>query len=485
MANARSDRLLLGHVAAPVQGRECMVILTEGAHVTAGAYLLTDPGGFLLRSIHPNYDSGEHRPESLSERMRMMLPIRKADSTRTGTVMGYDCEILGRPDGNGRIIIGEAPAPGEAVYFAGPDALMNTNGGVPVGELWPTGEGISIPRKVLSLPSGVFGDPGSGKTYWAQTVGEAYALRGVRCFAIELSPDLEYTSWAEQLTKRIPVHIVPIGPGHRLPFSRLEPPELLELSGVLTEDQEDLLVTAFASLASKARPTSRQIKFSDLLGEVDNIGQRQKRERVSENLKARLTYRFEHALGFIDREGPGLTLPSDGLTVFQLSTHPYRELVAAALCTLIEQARLAKRIPPCVVLLDEAHSLVPHDRDLPSRRRIRLFVRLSRHLHIVPWLISQSPKSIDRQVLDILKFLYLFALSGDNLGAVRDFLSRVHRDLVGLLPTLPTGTCLLVGPQDMVPFPIFFRPGGRTTIDTAPNPDIFDSGNAAPKDEAS
>ena len=460
----------IGHIASPVVQRECPVVVRDEAPLTPGALLMSQRD-FLLRVLGPEYISSDHDPDLLSEKMRMGLRIERALPQRSGVSFAWRCEILGRSEG-GRLRMDGAPAPGEPVSWADPDRLPGLGAGHPIGRLWPEGGTVRLSGQALSLPAGIFGDPGSGKTFLAQTIGELYLRSRVPVFAFDMSPDEEYLEWGRRLQEalpEIPLTPVEVGPQRRIPLHRLRPEELLEAAGSLTRDQEDLLGTAVAELAREGRSWTRE----DLERRIRLIAGAQNRGTVADNLIRKLSYRLERLLDFLGDTESVFDPSAGGLHVFRLARQPYRELIAAVICTLIEEMALNGRLRGGVVLIDEAHLVAPADRDIPSRHRIRYFVRLARHLNIVPWLISQSPRGVDRQVFDLLRFVYIFALSGENLAAVRDRLAGLHPRLAEQIPSLPTGVCLLTGPRDLLPFPVFMRAEGRRTEHPTPTRDIF------------
>lgn len=460
----------IGYVASPIEGRECPVVVGEEGRLAPGALLVTE-SGYVLRALGPEYASEDYEPGRLAEKMRIRMEIRRADPNRTGARFVWICEILGRLEG-GRVTAGGAPAPGEKAEWADPTGLLGGEDGYFIGRLWPEGGALHLSGSALSHSAGIFGDPGTGKTFLAQTVAELYLRHGVPVFTIELSPDEEYSEWGARLREadpRIPVIPVEISRNNPIPLSVLRLEELLEAAGALTRDQEDLLGAAYAGLAERKRPWTRD----DLYAQIRQIAENQNRKQVGENLIAKLRYRMNVLLPFLADAGDVFDPAPGGLRIFRLARHPYRELVAAVICTLIEERALSGNLRGGVVLIDEAHLPAPADRDPPSRLRIRYFIRLARHLGLVSWVISQSPRGIDRQVFDLLRFLYIFALSGENLAAVRDRLSGLHPRLIEQIPNLPTGVCLLTGPRDLLPFPVFFRAEGRRTEHPAPTRDIF------------
>ncbi len=462
----------IGAVISPSTSHECYVETgTFSEDLKLGTLLVTE-GGYLLRILRAENISDAHRRETIA--FRLNLDINPDPSSPLLSSKAYLCEVLGKITDTGFEKRG-APRPGEAVYddFSQPEKiedLLFSNNGIEIGTVWPTEKPFRISNYILSLPYGIFGDPGTGKTYAAQKLGEVYVENGVPLIIIEQSTDKEYTFWAEKLRGIIPsLKIKVINPrDFPVPIYLLSANDLFELTPHLTKDQEDILDIAFFILKQRKEP----FNLNDLKAEVEKIGKSRKQDKVANNVKAKLDGFYNY--DFIDvNDKSGLKSPELGdITIFDVSEHPHSEIYTSIVFTILRNLRERKLIKPFILFIDEAHRLLGSEVRANIKEKVRYFVRLARHLQIVPVFISQSPHSIDPQIFDILRSYFLFSLSGDNLRTISR-VSTIHPGLLENMPTLETGVCLLASSREYLSFPIFVRFYEKKTEHLAVNPDIF------------
>lgn len=150
------------------------------------------------------------------------------------------------------------------------------------------------------------------------------------------------------------------------------------------------------------------------------------------------------------------------------------QLIVGATLRELQRLRLAKKIPPYLVVLDEAHLLVPEGEDSPCKQVIRENVRIGRHYGICMMLITQSPVDIDKKTIRQCNTRFIFSLEPDQLDSIRGVRSDATEEMLNRLPKMPRGTCVLSGTYETIrhAIPIKIRsdrktpPGGET-------PDIF------------
>lgn len=149
-------------------------------------------------------------------------------------------------------------------------------------------------------------------------------------------------------------------------------------------------------------------------------------------------------------------------------------LVGTTLRELTSQ-RLKKAIPPYVVVLDEAHLLVPEHEDTICKQVIRENVRIGRHYGISVILITQSPVDIDKKTIRQCNTRLIFALEPDQLDALRGVKADATDEMLTRLPKMPRGTCLLSGTYETIrhAIPIKVR-SDRKTPPGGSTPDIFE-----------
>ena len=150
------------------------------------------------------------------------------------------------------------------------------------------------------------------------------------------------------------------------------------------------------------------------------------------------------------------------------------QLVVGATLRELQNLRLKGEIPPYVIVLDEAHLLVPEGEDTPCKQVIRENVRIGRHYGICMILITQSPVDIDKKTIRQCNTRFIFALEPDQLHALQGIKADTTEDMLKRLPKMPRGTCILSGTYETIKhaIPIKIR-SKRKTHHGGLTPDIF------------
>jgi len=150
------------------------------------------------------------------------------------------------------------------------------------------------------------------------------------------------------------------------------------------------------------------------------------------------------------------------------------QLVVGATLRELQNLRLRGEIPPYVIVLDEAHLLVPEGEDTPCKQVIRENVRIGRHYGICMILITQSPVDIDKKTIRQCNTRFIFALEPDQLHALQGIKADTTEDMLKRLPKMPRGTCILSGTYETIKhaIPIKIR-SKRKTRPGGVAPDIF------------
>ncbi len=460
---------VVGRVISPSKSHECYVETGSFSDNLKIGTLLQSESGYLLRILSAEITSEAHGRETVA--FRINLSVNPDPGSPLMSSKAYLCEVLGKMTEKGLENIG-APRPGEAVFgdFSVVSNLLSPSDGIEVGTLWPSDQPFRLSRYILSLPYGIFGDPGTGKTYAAQKMGEIYAENGVPLVIVEQSTDREYVFWAIELKKENPSIGVKVIKPHEfpVPLYLLSYDDFFELTPHLTKEQGDILDIAFYTLKRTGMP----FNLDDLKNKVQQIGKQRGQGKVAANLNAKLDGFVNY--DFIDtNDKSGMKAPPlENITIFDVSHHPYGEMYTSIVFTVLKNLRERDLIKPFVLFIDEAHRLLGSEVRTGVRGKVRYFVRLARHLKIVPVFISQSPYSIDPQIFDILRSYFLFSLSGDNLRTISR-VSPIHPGLLENMPTMETGLCLLSSSREYLPFPVFMRFHKKKAEHLAVNPDIF------------
>jgi hypothetical protein len=150
------------------------------------------------------------------------------------------------------------------------------------------------------------------------------------------------------------------------------------------------------------------------------------------------------------------------------------QLVVGATLRELQSLRLKKETPPYVIVLDEAHLLVPEAEDTPCKQVIRENVRIGRHYGICMVLVTQSPVDIDKKTIRQCNTRLIFALEPDQLHALQGIKADATEEMLKRLPKMPRGTSILSGTYETIKhaIPIKIR-SDRKTRPGGVAPDIF------------
>jgi len=107
---------------------------------------------------------------------------------------------------------------------------------------------------------------------------------------------------------------------------------------------------------------------------------------------------------------------------------------------------------PVMVVLEEAHILIPGDRDTYTRHAASRVAREGRKFGVGLALVSQRPKRLDPDVLSqMINKIILRVVEPEDQAYVRRATEFLSEDLVGYLPSLNVGEAVIVGPMVRLP----------------------------------
>jgi DNA helicase HerA-like ATPase len=329
---------------------------------------------------------------------------------------------------------------------------------------------------------GIFGRPGTGKSYLAGALSEEFVDRGIPIISFDVNGEME-----EAVEELGGINLTP-GKDIRVPIRFLDSHEFLAAAPHMTRDQEAVVLDAFVDLRDDPQ-ASDTFEIDDLSDRIQAIGTQLGGGQAGVGARAAQKIQRLHTdyiLG--DRRADGTPIrvpvrtPADWEALFRerpcinlflgrLSGRR-RETVVAAVCRLLQRLRQQDQIPPFVLMLDEAHFFVPSGNRSSSTDVVRDFVRVGRHGPMGTVLISQSPSGIDRQILLLVNTVFAFALTGDDVRAVGDFLADAPPELVGRIPLLRAGTAVVGAAKDTLRHALLVRIRQRRTKHTAQTVDL-------------
>ena len=130
----------------------------------------------------------------------------------------------------------------------------------------------------------------------------------------------------------------------------------------------------------------------------------------------------------------------------------------AAVLRELEVLRDRRRIPPLVVSFEEAHMIVPRSASSPiSGYIVKRLLRYSRHMGIALILITQSPKSVDREVTALPATKVIFAINPDELEGLRGMIRDLGSNVLINVPKMEVGTAIISSTRDIIRHSLYVR----------------------------
>ena len=148
------------------------------------------------------------------------------------------------------------------------------------------------------------------------------------------------------------------------------------------------------------------------------------------------------------------------LTVIDLSKKDdllRNTMIIALILKKLRDARREKKIPPSIVVIEEAHNYASSV-ETPSSIMIKKFIREARHYGIGMILVSQRPVGLHKDVVNISNNYLLFRLVGDDLDYVRKQIN-LDEKVIEDLKSLDVGEAYLSSPliRNHIPIKVVIR----------------------------
>ncbi len=423
----------------------------EGEYVSPGALVATmvDESKFLVGRVSGGHELAETDDETFATNRIYVVDVMEEGL------------ISRQSDGNNSIVMIEPcdlATAGAPVFVPGTDIMARAIGfatdpdrSIRLGStrvraedalLAAAGESIDnvlLSSEVLHRHIFISGTTGTGKSYASGILIEEMSKLGMP--VIIFDSQKEYAA----LTRGLGGTVLDPGTDYTVHLSSLTDREISDLVPTLKgTSMEDLLTYTFLRLKREREDWT----LNDLLREMAKDGPSL---QLPSTTSGPAISRVRHHVGRHSFLGE----PSDwerllrkykivNIDCGRLDQTQLQFIVTATLRDLFT-ARLDGRIPPYVVVLEEAHLLVPENEPSPCKQVIRENVRMGRHYGVCVVLITQSPVDIDRKTIRQCNTRLVFALDPDQLDALQGVRSDATEDMLKRLPKMPVGTCLLSG----------------------------------------
>lgn len=471
----------IGRVASTASApsfRRVAFVLNPSAEVRFGELVYIERGdcGYVARVVGGTESNPDASPARL-QRARAFgveAPARRGDDV-PGLVREVHAELLEEVTGKGAGAKLRAPralpVTGASVYRLDSDLVGRTlgfeeNAPIHLGTEEQSGHAVRLPVEVLARHIAALGRPGTGKSYTLGVLLEECTSLGVPAVVIDI------TGETVRATKEVKGTVLTPGEGgFTVRLAHLTSTEIPDLAPNLSPDQKDLVIDAFENMQQQ-RGSDWELK--DLTDEIERAGEAMGVGAVAKRAQRRLDYAIR-TRRFI---GKGINWREMFLKypVVNISAGPlpkrHAALAVAAVCRELQHLREQELVPPFVFILDEAHRFVPPGHEAASSEVVANFLRIGRHLKIGTIIVSQSPSGIAREVLILTNTRIIHALDGTDMKAVSGLLGDAPDELVELIPTLPVGTAVLSGSQELVRHTCTVVVRQRRTTHGAPTPDL-------------
>lgn len=353
-----------------------------------------------------------------------------------------------------------------------------SDAGVHLGRIESGGQSLPffLPNGAIARHIAVLGKTGVGKSYAVGVLMEELYKKRIPMLSFDVLGDTEQT--ANELNGK---HIIAGADDFKIPYSIVGLEEFLAFIPNLTSDQRDLIASAYGIVFDEALERLEEgqdldISFNRLTSLVESIGQSinskatpnaVRRVRAALNRSALLTdkpVRWTELLAM---------LPLINIYVGHLGQWQ-RNLAVGAAARILQLLRRRNHIPPFVLIVDEAHLFLPGGSDLPpSTLVLREMIRTARHDSVGVVLLSQSPSSMDRQILLTCNTRMLFALDPEDLRVVAGQIGDLPEETIKRIPRMARGTAVFTSGMDIMRHGVIVKIRERKfTTHVAETPDL-------------
>lgn len=333
-----------------------------------------------------------------------------------------------------------------------------------------------LPNGAVARHIAVLGKTGVGKSYAVGVLMEELYKKKIPILSFDVLGDTEQT--AKELNGK---HIVAGSEEFKIPYSIIGLEEFLAFIPNLTSDQRELIASVYGDVFDRALESLEKgeepnIPFSALIDGVESLG-KAINSRATENAVKRVRAAFGRSSLLTDQKVTWTNFLSEHPLVNIYVGHLgqwQRNLVVGAAARILQRLRRRKHIPPFVLVIDEAHLFLPGGADLPpSTLVLREMIRTARHDAVGVVLLSQSPSSMDRQILLTCNTRMLFALDPEDLRVVAGQIGDLPEETIKRIPRMARGTAVVASGMDIMRHAVIVKIREREkTTHVAETPDL-------------
>ncbi|MEM1614044.1 MAG: ATP-binding protein [Thermoplasmatales archaeon] len=214
------------------------------------------------------------------------------------------------------------------------------------------------------------------------------------------------------------------------------------------------------------RLTVRDYDFDDIISEL----RRQDNSSISQTLEKELNYL--KSLGVLRKKGLRIDdlVVRGKVSVIEMKGLPpdVQELVVQRLLYSLFESRKKEKIPPLLVVVEEAHNFAPQQGKAFSSKIMRTVASEGRKFGFGMLVVSQRPAKVDKNVLSQCGTQLILKITNPNdLKAIGSSVEGLTAASLDEIQRLPVGTALVASPE--LPIPIFVEVRPRETDDGGKN----------------
>ena len=136
-----------------------------------------------------------------------------------------------------------------------------------------------------------------------------------------------------------------------------------------------------------------------------------------------------------------------------------QELIVNRLCTNLFELRKADKIPPMMIVMEEAHNFCPQQGIANSTKILRTLASEGRKFGLGLTIISQRPAKVDKNVVSQCNTQITLKVTNPNdLKAISSSLEGITASMEEEIQRLPIGTALVTGGGASMPLFVEIRP---------------------------
>lgn len=443
----------------------------KGVRVRSGDFVCVRHGqDLLVGQVQTPYSINEYygNPRTVEATLEDRAPEGLIPSGFGGWNLA-DASILGLWDGSTCEMVGENPQPGDKVLLLDEDTLKQVLGipddGIYLG-LWRAHR-QKVKIKVNSLSTLahnllICGKIGSGKTYTGGVLIEEYMDAGFPVVVIDPHGELgtlsEPNDDAEEMKTMKMFDVSPkkynvrlyaprgyVGPNEDLftiKAGELSYSDIVSVVGLPGDMQQKVVITAIRNLRERLRT---DYDLGVLKAEIDRIGKKGYGTGTISTVKLRLDVLDD--LGLLgDGLSPSDLVQEDTISIVTLPNvdMTVQQIVVAILAKKLLNARIAGRIPPFLLYVEEGHLFAPKDNP-PSKGALVNFAKEIRKFGAGLCISTQQPSDLDKRLVNQCHTrIFLQLDSAEDIRFIKPYVGATSADVIDMLPYFPPGRALLI-----------------------------------------